>query len=86
MVRSRAGQLFFDEAPHLTYLSRRFLEPSEPELVHASAVQGDAHEVQRTQNVVAVLRGTAAMGDTTMTFNASRAEWGLRLWARGKAT
>jgi len=73
------GQLFFDEAPHLAYLSRRFLGPNEPELVHASAVQGDAHEVQRTQNVVAVLKGTAAMGITTMTFNASRAEWGFAI-------
>ena len=73
------GQLFFDEAPHLTYLSRRFLGPGEPELVHASAVQGDAHEVQRTQNVVAVLKGTTAMGVTTMTFNASRAEWGFAI-------
>lgn len=71
------GQLFFDEAPHLTYLSRRFLGPGEPELLHASAVQGDAHAVQKTQNVVAVLKGTSGMGVTTMTFNASRAEWGF---------
>jgi len=71
------GQLFFDEAPHLTYLSRHFLGPGEPELVHASAIQGNPSEVQRTQNVVSVLRGAAGMGVTTMTFNASRAEWGL---------
>lgn len=71
------GQLFFDEAPHLTYLSRAFLAPGEPELVSASALQGDASAVQRTQNVVAVLKHPAGMGVLSMTFNASRAEWGL---------
>src|SRR2546422_6585013 len=33
------GQLFFDEAPHLLYLSRRFLGPGEPELLHAASLQ-----------------------------------------------
>jgi predicted dehydrogenase len=74
---SLPGQLFFDEAPHLTYLSRHFLGPEEPRLVHASALQGDLSEVQRTQNVVSVLEGRSGMGILTMNFNASRAEWAL---------
>lgn len=73
------GQLFFDEAPHLVYLSRRFLGPDEPTLLHASAFQDDSHQVQRTQNVVAVLKGASGMGVTAMTFNASRAEWGFAI-------
>ena len=71
------GQLFFDEAPHLTYLSRRFLGPREPQVVHAESLVADAAAVQRTQNVVAILRGNAAIATLTMTFNASRAEWGF---------
>ncbi len=71
------GQLFFDEAPHLLYLSRRFLGPSEPELLHAASLESNPAEVQRTQNVVTVLKGGSAMGVLTMTFNASRAEWGI---------
>ena len=71
------GQLFFDEAPHLLYLSRRFLGPGEPELLHAASLQSNPVEVQRTQNVVTVLKGSSAMGILTMTFNASRAEWGI---------
>lgn len=71
------GQLFFDEAPHLLYLSRRFLGPSEPLLLHASAYEAAGDSVQRTQNVVSVLRGEMGVGMITMTFNASRAEWGL---------
>lgn len=74
---SLPGQLFFDEAPHLIYLSRRFLGPAEPTLVTASAFQGDPTDVQRTQNVVSVLQGESGLGVLTMTFNASRAEWGL---------
>ena len=71
------GQLFFDEAPHLTYLSRRFLGPREPQVVHAESLVTDVATVQRTQNVVAVLRGNTGIGVLTMTFNASRAEWGF---------
>ena len=71
------GQLFFDEAPHLVYLSRRFLAPGEPELLTAASLQSNPAEVQRTQNVVAVLKGSSALGILTMTFNASRAEWGI---------
>ena len=71
------GQLFFDEAPHLTYLSRRFLGPREPQVVHAESLVTDVTTVQRTQNVVAVLRGNTGIGVLTMTFNASRAEWGF---------
>jgi len=71
------GQLFFDEAPHLTYLSRRFLGLREPQVVHAESLVADVAAVQRTQNVVAILRGNAGIGVLTMTFNASRAEWGF---------
>jgi predicted dehydrogenase len=71
------GQLFFDEAPHLVYLSRRFLGPGEPALVHVSAQEAHGEAAQRTQNVVGVLRGATGLGVITMTFNASRAEWGL---------
>jgi predicted dehydrogenase len=74
---SLPGQLFFDEAPHLVYLTRRFLGPGEPVLVSASALEGQPSEVQRTQNVVSVLQGEAGLGVLTMTFNASRAEWGF---------
>src|SRR5437870_12579787 len=56
------GQLFFDEAPHLTYLSRRFLGPREPQVVPAESVVADAAAVQRTPNVAAVLRGHPATG------------------------
>jgi len=71
------GQLFFDEAPHLTYLSRRFLGPRELQVMHAESLVADATAVQRTQNVVAILRGEVGIATLTMTFNASRAEWGF---------
>ena len=74
---SLPGQLFFDEAPHLVYLSRRFLGPAEPVLVGASSFQAGTEDVQRTQNVISVLRGSSGLGVLTMTFNASRAEWGM---------
>src|SRR5207245_9971207 len=66
------GQLFFDEAPHLTYLSSRFLGPREPQVVHAECLVTDVAAVQRTQNVVAVLRGNTGNGVPTMTFHAVR--------------
>lgn len=71
------GQLFFDEAPHLVYLTRHFLGPAEPRLLRADAFQGSAEDIQRTQNVVSVLRGESGLGVLSMTFNASRAEWGF---------
>ena len=74
---SLPGQLFFDEAPHLVYLSRRFLGPDEPILLHASSKEAPGEAIQRTQNVVGVLQGATGLGVLTMTFNASRAEWGL---------
>src|SRR5207249_7499890 len=59
------GQLFFDEAPHLTYLSRRFLVPRELQFVHAESLVADSAAVQRTQNVVAILRGNAGIATLT---------------------
>ncbi|MGQ0797183.1 MAG: Gfo/Idh/MocA family protein [Methanobacteriota archaeon] len=71
------GQLFFDEAPHLVYLTRRFLGPEEPRVLHAAAHTGDPKGVQKTQNVAALVASGAGLGVLSMTFNASRAEWGL---------
>ncbi len=70
------GQLFFDEAPHLVYLTRRFLGgTTEPDLAYASAVESLEESVQRTQNVVSVLQSPTGLGVLMMTFNASRSEW-----------
>jgi len=71
------GQLFFDEVPHLAYLSRALLGPDEPAVVYAHAVESPDEAVQRTQNVVAVLRSSTRSGILAMNFNASRAEWGV---------
>lgn len=71
------GQLFYDEAPHLVYLTRHFLGPEEPRILHAASRKSDSDEVQETQNVAALLAGAQGLGVLTMTFNASRAEWGF---------
>jgi len=71
------GQLFYDEAPHLVYLTRRFLGPGEPRVLHAASFSGASGETQKTQNVAALLGAPTGLGALTMTFNASRAEWGL---------
>ncbi len=73
------GQLFFDEAPHLLYLTRRFLGPEEPVLRNATTVEAPREAVQRTQNVAATVTTVGALGVLSMTFNASRAEWGLSI-------
>jgi scyllo-inositol 2-dehydrogenase (NADP+) len=69
------GQLFFDESPHLVYLAQKFTGPGDLAVAHAEA-RADSDGIQKTNHVVAVLDGGTTLGTISMTFNASRAEWG----------
>ena len=67
------GGLFFDEAPHMVYLLRRFLGELSVEQAWGQPAPPDA--AQRLDRVQARLQGARGGGDLSMSFRAPVSEW-----------
>lgn len=68
------GGLFFDDAPHLIYLSQRFMG-HELEVISARAETNPASSMQSLKAVNVLFHGENILGNFTMVYNSPISEW-----------